>query len=89
MIAEVIVAPNSKKFSLLITKDGRLKAHLKSSPENNRANIELIKELSSLTGSSVRILSGHTSKKKKLFVDISEEDWAVFIKGIALKNSVL
>jgi uncharacterized protein (TIGR00251 family) len=74
MIIEVSVVPGSRRFSITV-KNGRIKIALKNPPENNRANIELIKELSSLTGSSVRLISGHNSKKKKLEIGISESDW--------------
>ncbi|HSB47802.1 MAG TPA: DUF167 domain-containing protein [Candidatus Bilamarchaeum sp.] len=74
MIVEVTVAPNSRGFSLSI-KNGRIRIALKSPPENNRANIELIRELSRLTGSGVRILSGAGSKRKTLEIGISKEEW--------------
>ncbi|MEW6748399.1 MAG: DUF167 domain-containing protein [Candidatus Micrarchaeota archaeon] len=81
MIVEVTVAPNSKRFSLSV-KDGRLKAALKSPPENNRANIELIKGLSKALGAPVRIISGQTSKRKKLDIAIDEDGWGAFLRGL-------
>ena len=81
MIIEISVAPNSKRFAIT-QKDGRLKISLRSPPENNKANLELIKELSSLLGRPVRIISGQTSKRKKLSADISEAEWEGFVKGL-------
>ena len=79
MIIEASVVPNSKRFSLSV-KDNRLKIHLESPPENNRANIELIKKLSSLTGRQVRLLSGQTSRRKRLEIDMTEEEWAAVLR---------
>ncbi|MEW6722651.1 MAG: DUF167 domain-containing protein [Candidatus Micrarchaeota archaeon] len=81
MIVEVLAAPGSKRFSLSV-KGGRLRASLKNPPENNRANIELIKELSAAVGASVRILSGHSSKRKKLAIDIEEGKWSAFLESL-------
>lgn len=79
MIVELTVVPSSKKFSLSV-KDGRLKIYLESPPEKNRANIELIKKLSSLTGCRVRLLSGHTSRKKRVEIDIAEAEWEKLLR---------
>ncbi len=81
MIAEVSVVPNSRKFSISV-KDGRLRIRLSSPPENNKANIELIKELERATGRGVRILSGATLKRKKLEIGMSEGDWAAFLASL-------
>lgn len=82
MILEVSVVPNSRKFSISL-KGGKVKICLSSPPENNRANIELIKELSKATGRGVRILSGAGSKRKKLEIGMSEGEWEAFLSSIA------
>jgi uncharacterized protein (TIGR00251 family) len=81
MIIDITVVPNSPKFSVGY-KNGRLKVSLTSEPKMNRANIELIQNLSKLLGKQVRIISGLTSKRKKLSVDISEDEWNAFVAGI-------
>lgn len=81
MIIEVSVTPNSNKFSIKL-KDGRLKIALESPPENNRANVELISKLSGLLGRQVRIISGLTSKRKRLAIDISDGEWSQFLKTL-------
>jgi uncharacterized protein (TIGR00251 family) len=78
MLVEVTVVPKSKRFSVSV-KDGKVKIHLRSSPEDNKANIELIKELSKALKTDVRILSGHTSKRKKLEIGMDEENWEFFL----------
>jgi uncharacterized protein (TIGR00251 family) len=81
MIIEVSVVPNSPRFSVGY-KNGRLKVMLMSQPEKNRANIELIQNLSKLLGKQVRIISGLTSKRKKLAADITEGEWKAFLASI-------
>lgn len=81
MIAEVSVTTNSKRFSVSV-KDGRVRIALTSPPEKNRANIELIRELSRRSGRSVRILSGQTSKRKRLEIGMDEGEWLLFLSGL-------
>jgi uncharacterized protein (TIGR00251 family) len=81
MIIDVLAAPNSKRFSIAV-KEGRIRISLKSAPENNKANIELIKELASLTRAPVRILSGHTTKRKKIEIALSEKEWKEFLSDL-------
>ncbi len=83
MIVSVNVVPNSKKFSLSV-KDGMLRVHLKNPPENNRANLELVLALSKLTGKSVKIVSGHTSRRKKIAIDSNEKEWVLIMAKIEI-----
>jgi len=78
MIIEVSVVPNSKRFSVSV-KDGRMKICLKSAPEHNKANLELVKELSKLLGCDVRLVGGQKSKRKTLEVSASEKEWGAFL----------
>ena len=66
MIVEVTVVPKSSRFRIT-KKDGKIKIHLTSPPEDNKANLELIKELKKL-GCPASIVSGHRSRHKKLDV---------------------
>ncbi|MGV8085054.1 MAG: DUF167 domain-containing protein [Candidatus Bilamarchaeum sp.] len=74
MIIEVNVLPNSRRFEIT-RKNGQIKIHLKSQPENNRANLELIKELTKIFLCDIRILSGQTSKRKKIYLSCSNEEF--------------
>jgi uncharacterized protein (TIGR00251 family) len=66
------VHTNSKKFKLEL--DGNtLIIHTKSPPENNKANSEIIKELTKKYG-SCKIIRGKTSKKKILDIPIDNLD---------------
>lgn len=61
MIIKVKIKPNSKEFKI---KEGDIwEISLKSQPENNKANVELIKEMTKRYG-KCKIVSGKTSKNK-------------------------
>jgi uncharacterized protein (TIGR00251 family) len=80
MIVEISVTTGAKRFAIS-QKDGRVRVALCNPPENNKANLELIKELSALLGRPIRIVSGQTSRRKKLSIEISEAEWKSFVKG--------
>lgn len=63
MKIKVKVKPNSGKQEI-DEKDGVYIVRLKSPPENNKANIELVKLLSRHFGKEVKIKSGFSSRKK-------------------------
>jgi len=80
MIIEVSVVPKSGRFR--IEKNSRIKVYLRSPPEGNKANLELIKEFERIFGKPVAILSGLKSKKKKIKLPITDERWESFISEI-------
>lgn len=69
---KVIVKPNSKENKIIeFNKDSNTyKIQIKAKPEDNKANIELIKFLSKELKKKVRIASGFRSKEK--IVEIAE-----------------
>ena len=70
------IKPNSRKFK--IEKDT---IYCKSPPEDNKANMEIIKELERLTSQQVRIIRGLTSKKKRILIhNITENEFNELIK---------
>jgi uncharacterized protein (TIGR00251 family) len=67
MIFTAKIIPNCKAFGICFDSEkNEFKIHLKSRPENGKANQELIKELRKLCKSEVRILKGNTSRKKTI-----------------------
>jgi uncharacterized protein len=69
MILHVKVKPNSSKQSVENFGNGRYLIYLKSPPENNKANIELINLLSKELGvppKSININFGKTSNEKMI-----------------------
>lgn len=85
MIVDVTAVPKSGRFAVSV-KAGRVKIFLKSAAERNKANAELVAELSKALGKPVRILSGHRSRHKRLEMDISEGEWEGFLSN-KLKKS--
>ena len=67
----VIVKPNSRDNEVVGWDEVRnaLKINIKAEPENNKANIELIKFLSKILKKDVSIISGFTNKKKVLRIN--------------------
>ncbi len=84
MILDVSVITKSPKFSVSL-KDGKVKVRLTSPPEKGEANAELVKELSKTLGVGVRILAGHTSRRKRLEVDMDEASWNAAVKNLQSK----
>ena len=80
MIIEVSVVPRAGRFR--IEKNSKIKVYLKSPPEANKANLELIKEFGKLFGNPVKILSGAKSKKKKIQLPVSEAEWNEFLSEL-------
>ncbi len=64
----VKVKPNSPKTSITGMENNILAIQLNAPPENNRANIELIKFLSKATGKEVRIISGFNKRLKLIAI---------------------
>lgn len=59
----VKVKPNSGRQEI-VKKEGYLLVYLKSPPENNKANIELLKLLKKHFKKEIKIKSGFSSKNK-------------------------
>lgn len=70
---DVKVFPSSGKKGWVLDKSGNLKCYLKSPAEQGKANAELIKSLAKALGVTqnlVSIVSGATSQKKRIKVDM-------------------
>jgi len=64
MIINVKVKPNSGKQEIENIDDNNYKISLKSKPEDNKANIELIKLLKKHFGKNIKIIKGLRSRNK-------------------------
>ncbi len=86
------VAPKAKHNKWEIGDDGVLKCYLKSPPEDGKANRELIALLSSalkIPKSFISIVSGHTSRLKKIFIDADITVSGLLSKiGVATQQSL-
>ena len=73
LIIEIKVVPQSGKHALYLDKSGILKCFVKAAPEDGKANKEVVEVVSGAIGIAkkfVEIISGLTSRKKKLAIDI-------------------
>jgi len=75
------VKPGSGKFSISSREDF-LEIRTKSPAEDNKANQEIVKELSRLFGRKVRIIRGLKSRRKEIFVEGASQADASFQKYI-------
>lgn len=73
-VVEVFVKPKSNVFQLTIEGD-ELVAFCRESPVKGKVNKELIKELARIFKRRVEMLSGFSSKQKRILIsDISAEE---------------
>jgi uncharacterized protein (TIGR00251 family) len=77
-IVEVFVKPNSPKFD--VTFDGReVLVYCAEEPVKGKVNKELVKEFSKLFRSRLEIVSGFTSRQKRLLIRGMNKDDAEHI----------
>lgn len=72
MIIQIKVTPNASKNQILGFDEGILKVRIRAVPEKGRVNEELIDFLSEILGiakSKIEILSGQTSRLKRLKIE--------------------
>ena len=69
MKIEVKVKPNSGKQEIEKLSDSKYLVCLKSQPEHNKSNIELLKLLKKQFKKPVKILRGKTSKNKVVKIE--------------------
>jgi len=67
VILDVSVRPRSQEFKILADKDGIL-VFCREKPVKGKVNGELIKEFSKLFHKEVELISGFTSKQKRLLI---------------------
>lgn len=84
LIFSVVVVPRASKSEIVGEHNGALKVRLAAPPVDGAANEELIKVLAKefgLAKSQVEIVSGHTSKTKKVCLTmISSSSSEIFAK---------
>jgi uncharacterized protein (TIGR00251 family) len=76
LIIDISVTTSSGRQAFLLDKSGILKCYLKSAPEHGKANDEIIEILAKklkIAKNLINIISGRTSRKKKVKIDIDLE----------------
>lgn len=67
LVLELYVKPNSKEFKIVVDGD-EIVVFCREEPIKGKVNKELTKEFSKLFHNKVELVSGFTSKQKKLLV---------------------
>jgi len=73
IVLNVYVKPDSRGFRIQV-EDDELVLYCTESPVKGKVNKELIKELSKVLGKKVEIISGFTSRQKRILVKDSTFD---------------
>ncbi len=63
-VIELIVRTNAPETKITKQEGDSWRMDVHAQPEDNKANLEIIKLLRKMHGADVKILKGHTSKKK-------------------------
>jgi len=84
IVLDVYVKPNSKKFQIQTYED-KLVVFCRETPVKGRVNRELMKELSRLFKRRVEIVSGFSSRQKKILVRDIEAKEVEQILGVATR----
>lgn len=72
LILDVYVKPRSKEFKIVVEGDD-ITIHCSEEPVEGRVNKELVKKLSRFFGKRVELVSGSSSKQKRLLVKDAEK----------------
>ena len=67
-IIKLTVRTNAPETKITKQEDDQWRMDVHAPPENNKANLEIIKFLSKHCGADVKILKGFTSRKKTVLV---------------------
>ena len=88
IVLDVYVKPNSKEFKIK-TEEDELVVFCRETPVKGRVNRELIRELSRLFKKRVEIVSGFSSRQKKILIrEIEAEEVARAIQRECVKDGV-
>jgi len=72
VILEVYVKPRSKEFKI-VAEGEEIIVFCKEEPIRGKVNKELVKQLSRIFHRNVKLVSGFTSKQKKVLIEDAEE----------------
>lgn len=90
LFLDITAVPSSGKQAIILDKQQRLKIFLKSAPEKNKANQELIRFLSektNITQDKLTIVKGLTSRKKRIAVAI-DISLALFLQKLGFDKQI-
>ncbi|MBD3273041.1 hypothetical protein GF385_01680 [Candidatus Dependentiae bacterium] len=88
LFVDIKIIPSSGRQKIVLDKSGILKCYLKSAPEKGKANDEFIKFLSeqlALPKNLISLVSGRTSRKKRVKID-QDIEYLDLIKKLGLEE---
>jgi len=93
LVLEIKVIPRSSVSRWALDKSGCIICYVKSPPEHNRANHELITKIAktlSLEARAVTIMTGKTARKKRIKIE-ADISYNNFLKacGLEVQNALL
>ncbi len=68
LILEVFVKPKSKEFKIVVERED-IVVYCRAEPVRGKANKEIVNELSRRFHKRVEVISGFTSRQKKLLIE--------------------
>lgn len=74
LMLEIKVMPQSGRSTLMLDKAGILKCFIKAAPEKGKANeevVEIIAKIADVSKGAVEIVSGWTSRKKLIRIQVA------------------
>ena len=88
LLFAIKVVPSSGRQAFELDKNGNLKCYLKNAPENNKANLELIKILAKNLGliqNEIEIIAGATNRNKKIKI-VTNLSYRDLLHALALRT---
>jgi uncharacterized protein len=85
ILVRIYVSPQSDEFQIIGYNKWRktLEVKIKAPPTKGKANLEVIKEFSRLTGRNVEIISGNKSQQKIIYIyKIDENEFLKILKAL-------
>jgi len=74
VILTIFVKPNSPKFKIQQTPNQEIIVNATEEPQNGKVNREILKEFTKLFHTQIELVSGLTSKEKKLYLKGIDKD---------------
>ena len=87
LVINVKVIPRAGRLQWVLDKSGQLKCYVKSPPEKNKANKELIQGIAQSLGipqDLIMIITGKTGRKKRVKIDV-EMTYNMFLDAMGLE----
>jgi len=92
LTVDLKVIPGAKHNKIMLDKSGSLVFYIKSVAQDNKANEELIKIISSklkVAKSAIEIISGHKTRYKRILIDVPEVTLDIILAKLNIEKPEL